>query len=327
MEFGRRSRHPISTIYETSPLSTHDGVDDPPQPMDVNRVVEEAVRVLRPMWKDEPEARGVAVDVTTALGEVPLIQGSVTGLHEIFTNLILNAVTAMSGGGTIAICTNALGDVVEVTVADTGEGMREEVRSRVFEPFFTTKADVGSGLGLFTVHGTVSRWGGTIEVESLVGKGTTFTLGLPVWTESEQDPVEEDDTVGSGRRGKILIVDDDDKVGRFLRRLLGTRHDVEVVPDGPAALRTFAPGLYDAALIDLGLPGMPGDQLAREVKQMDPTLATALITGWHLSDEDPRRRPFDFRIQKPLNDVSEVERTVDQAVSLHDDRVKGNDEA
>ena len=216
---------------------------------------------------------------------------------------------------------------MEVTVADTGEGMREEVRSRVFEPFFTTKADVGSGLGLFTVHGTVSRWGGTIEVESLVGKGTTFTLGLPVWTESEQDPVEEDDTVGSGRRGKILIVDDDDKVGRFLRRLLGTRHDVEVVPDGPAALRTFAPGLYDAALIDLGLPGMPGDQLAREVKQMDPTLATALITGWHLSDEDPRRRPFDFRIQKPLNDVSEVERTVDQAVSLHDDRVKGNDEA
>ena len=58
-------------------------MDDPPQPMDVNRVVEEAVRVLRPMWKDEPEARGVAVDVTTALGEVPLIQGSVTGLHEI----------------------------------------------------------------------------------------------------------------------------------------------------------------------------------------------------------------------------------------------------
>ena len=280
------------------------------------------MRISRPRWKDESESKGVTIEVDMALKEVPSVRGSVSGLHDILTNLIFNAIAAMPEGGTVTIRTQAVEDFVEVTFADTGVGMDEEIRSRVFEPFFTTRADVGSGLGLSTVHGSVTRWGGTIEVKSQIGKGTAFTFRLPTWTESEQDPVEEDHAVGLGRRGKILIVDDDDTVCRFLRRLLGTRHDVEVVPDGPAALRKVAPGVFDVALIDLGLPGMSGEELAREVKQMDPVLATALITGWHLGDEDPRIGPFDFRIPKPFIDVSEVERKVNQAIALHDDRVR-----
>ncbi len=110
------------------------------------------------------------------------IGGTPSELRDIVANLLFNAVDALPRGGTIHIQTQAVEEGVQLTVRDTGIGMNEETRSRVFEPFFTTKADVGSGLGLSTVYGIVRRWGGTITVESQLGKGTLFTLQLPVHT-------------------------------------------------------------------------------------------------------------------------------------------------
>ena len=120
-----------------------------------------------------------------SLGDIPLIGigGTPSELHDIITNLLFNAVDALPRGGTIHIQTQAVEGGVQLTASDTGIGMNEETRSRVFEPFFTTKADVGSGLGLSTVYGIVRRWGGTITVESQLGKGTLFTLQLPVYTD------------------------------------------------------------------------------------------------------------------------------------------------
>ena len=87
----------------------------------------------------------------------------------------------MPEGGRIGIRTRHVDGGVQITFSDTGIGMDEETRRRVFEPFFTTKTDVGSGLGLSTVYGTVTRWGGDIRVESAPGKGTTFSIRLPAW--------------------------------------------------------------------------------------------------------------------------------------------------
>ncbi|MDA0334460.1 MAG: ATP-binding protein [bacterium] len=87
----------------------------------------------------------------------------------------------MPKGGTITVSTTLAdtGDFVSLIVSDTGTGMDGETRRRVFKPFFTTKVDVGSGLGLASAHGSVTRAGGTIEVESEPGRGTTFTIRLP----------------------------------------------------------------------------------------------------------------------------------------------------
>jgi two-component system cell cycle sensor histidine kinase/response regulator CckA len=119
----------------------------------------------------------------TSVNDVPLIRGAETGLLEIVTNLIRNAIDAMPKGGTITIRSELIAYRVGSSVQDTGIGMDEQTRSRVFEPFFTTKADIGTGLGLATVYGTLMHWGGYISVQSAPGKGTTFKMELPLWLE------------------------------------------------------------------------------------------------------------------------------------------------
>jgi len=290
------------------------------RPVSVDQIVQQAVQTSRPRWKDEPEARGVSIKVNTQWGDVPSILGTEAGLHDILTNFIFNAVDAMPEGGTITIQTETVEDQVQITFSDTGTGMDEETKRRVFEPFFTTKMDLGTGLGLSTVHNTVTLWGGTIEVDSTPGEGTTFTLRFPVWTGEEVEE-EERAAVQLTRPGKILVVDDDEAICSLLSRLLGEQHEVEAVTDGQKALDRFAPGKYDAVIIDLGIPGMSGDQLLKQIKEIDPQVVTVLSTGWDLPDTDTRVSSFDFQVHKPFEDLDEIEDVVARAIALHDGRV------
>ena len=282
-------------------------------------VIYEAVQATRPRWKDESEARGIAIKVETRLEGVPPVRARESGLHEILVNLLFNAVDALPEGGRITVATRSAGDGVELTVTDTGDGMEEKTRRRVFEPFFTTKADVGTGLGLSTAHAAVQRWGGTIDVESAPGEGTTFTVRLPVWEETQgvsETPVLRPET----RRARLLVVEDDMMVARLLERVLGATHEVSLVQNGLEVLDTFATDTCEVAVIDLGMPGLPGDRVAQEMRQRDPTLATVLITGWEIDDDDARLAHFDFRIQKPFDDLDEVVDVVARAIELHDER-------
>jgi PAS domain S-box-containing protein len=150
----------------------------------VNELVESVIDETRPRWKDEPESRGVHIDVATDLRDVPPVRGTPSKLHDVLVNVLFNAVDAMPEGGTVTLSTRPDGAFVEVGVRDTGVGMDEETRRRVFEPFFTTKMDVGTGLGLSTVYGTITRSGGTAQVESTPGEGTAFSFRLPVWDDA-----------------------------------------------------------------------------------------------------------------------------------------------
>ena len=304
-------------------LSTRGVEEGNLQSVQVNEIVEEAIRMAVPRWKDEPEVTGIAIKIETGLEDVPSIKGEESSFYDIIVNLLFNAVDAMPEGGSITIGTQRVGKDVMLTFSDTGVGMAEETRRRVFEPFFTTKMDVGSGLGLSTAYGAVSRWGGSIDVESTPEKGTTFTLRLPVWTEEEEVQEEEVVKVRQKRPGKLVVVEDNQSICDFLFRLLSESHEVETILDGQEALEKFEPGCCDVAMIDLGMPGKPGDQVAREMQQADPSLVTVLITGWELRDDDPRVALFDFCIQKPFNDLDKVEDIVAQAIELHDARAEG----
>lgn len=113
--------------------------------------------------------------------DLPQMEGDPGQLQQVFTNLLLNAADAMAGRGSITITSQADDQGVILTFADTGCGIPPEVRDKVFEPFFTTKAPgQGTGLGLAIVYGVIQRHGGTIEVDSSVGGGTTFTVRLPL---------------------------------------------------------------------------------------------------------------------------------------------------
>ena len=155
-------------------------------PVNINDLVGEAIALTEPKWKVEAEAQGVSVDVRTDLQEVPPIAGNAAELREALTNLIFNAVDAMPRGGTITIRTYRDDGYVVLEIGDTGTGMTEEVRRRCLEPFFTTKGEHGTGLGLSMVYGILQRHQGTIDIETEVGKGTTFIIRLPVQTAQPQ---------------------------------------------------------------------------------------------------------------------------------------------
>lgn len=293
-----------------------------PGPVSLNLAIGQVVQLLHPKWKDEPEARGLQIDVCTALSEVPAIKATASELQDLLTNLLINAVDAMPEGGQITIRTAREGAVVRMDFADTGIGMDEATSLRIFEPFFTTKAAIGTGLGLSTLYNSLAHWGGTVAVESAPGKGTIFTLNFPVWTEEANAPAEFRPVAGS-RPGKILIVEDDQAVCTILTEVLRTRHQVTVFSNGQQALGRFRAGEYDVAIIDLGMPGISGDRMAQRIQELDPAVARILCSGWELDAGDPRRQVFDFLLRKPLQDLETFDGVVAQAIVLRDRRRGG----
>src|ERR1700732_806864 len=143
-------------------------------------MLERAVALSKTKWDSQAFGEGSQIRVTVDLQEVPVIMGDAARLGDAITNLIFNAVDAMPKGGTLTLRSRAEGKFVLLEVSDTGIGMTEEVRRSCFEPFFTTKGQNGTGLGLAVVHGIAQHPLGSIDITSQRGKGTTFTLRLPV---------------------------------------------------------------------------------------------------------------------------------------------------
>jgi two-component system NtrC family sensor kinase len=150
--------------------------DDRPESLDLASLLDQVARMCDPALR-EAKAR-----VRLELEPAPRILGGRAGLLQVFVNLVTNAAHALPpDGGTVTLGLSARGDEVVARISDDGRGMPPDVRARIFEPFFSTKAGGrGVGLGLSIVQGIVARHGGTIEVESEPGEGTTFTVALPV---------------------------------------------------------------------------------------------------------------------------------------------------
>jgi two-component system, cell cycle sensor histidine kinase and response regulator CckA len=283
----------------------------------VNAVVMEAIEMARPKWKDESQAHGIDIGITTELEEGPPARGTNGGILNILLNLIFNAIDAMPEGGNITFRTKTEAGQVCISIADTGRGMDEEIRRRVFEPFFTTKQTVDVGLGLSVAYGAVAHWGGDIEVESAPGEGAVFTVRLPIW---QNEPAEEEVKEQMEKRRRLLLVEDDKMTQKTLFQILEKNYDVEMCENGGDAVEQFVARKFDAVLIDLGLPSMPGDRVARMIREADPAVSTVLITGWFLEEDDPRLEAFDLYVQKPMS-IESVENAVAQAISLHDGRL------
>ncbi len=288
----------------------------------IDTLITEALHQTRPRWKDEAEAKGIVIEIETCLGQVPPVKATQSEMSDIFVNLIFNAVDALPKGGKINIQTECVGDEVILTFADTGIGMDEEIRKRIFEPFFTTKTNVGTRLGLSTIYNSLHHWDSRIEVDSEVGEGTTFRIYFQAYPDViKQEAVM---PVRSGRPGKILIVEDDDVVRKTLSQMLSAYHKVTVFSDGEKALETYAPGYYDVAIIDLGIPKISGDQVAQRMRLRDSFLATIMISGWVLEANDPRLDLFDFQLQKPFASPQNLYDMIDHAIRLYDQRVMQN---
>lgn len=233
---------------------------------------------------------------------IPNIKVDPGHIVQVLMNLAVNARDAMPQGGTLEIATSlvahdadyarrhpgtAHGEFVQLRVTDVGTGMSPEIVSRIFEPFFTTKAiGRGTGLGLSVVHGIVAQNGGTIDVESREGVGTTFRIAFPAVFEPVSGSERTAPRKGSRGSERILLVEDDESVRRIAARALrGANYQVLLAGDGVEALQLLAddPAGIDAIITDVVMPRMGGSELAEGVRAIFPN-ARILFTSGYTND-------------------------------------------
>ncbi|MCX7915510.1 MAG: ATP-binding protein, partial [Verrucomicrobiae bacterium] len=291
------ARDAVQIVNRLREFYRHRKTTDVYQAVDLHQVIEQAIVLTQPRWKDQMLAAGVTIRIELDLQEVPAVHGSATDLREALINVLFNAVDALPHGGVITVGTRHHGDVVELFVRDNGVGMTEEVRQRCLEPFFSTKDKRGTGLGLAIVYGVVHRHGGTIEIESAPEQGTTVRIRLPTQT-GIAAPLPPTYDVPPLR---VLVVEDDpvvlDLEAQFLRH---DRHHVETATTGRVAWEKFQQHRFDLVIADRALPEWTGDQLAAAVKRTRPDVGVVIVTGF----ADGRETAADVVLAKPITHES-----------------------
>ncbi len=300
-----------------------------PTVLDLNQVVAEISEVL-------PRLIGEDVNLVVRPGaNVRRIKADPNQMQQVLLNLAVNARDAMPKGGTLTLQTeNApmpLGSrfekVIEgvlLTVSDTGSGIAPELQPRIFEPFFTTKArGKGTGLGLAMVYGTVSQSGGRIEVESEVGKGTTFKIFFPP-SEEEAPAAQRESRIAVPAPGgeTILLVEDEASLRELISDYLGNAGFTLVTAkngsDGLAKAKAHA-GPIHLVITDVVMPGMGGRELADQLKASHPGTPVLFMSGY--ADDAAIQRVIsernDHYIEKPF-ELNSLARKVREVLSNGD---------
>jgi PAS domain S-box-containing protein len=268
-----------------------------PEVLDVGGLLRDLERLLNRTLSER-----IALRITVGPGLPPVLADRAQ-LEQVLVNLAVNARDAMPDGGTLAIAVAGVSDGVRITVVDDGTGMLDEVRDRAFEPFFTTKdPGQGTGLGLATVHGIVIDSGGTVDIESAPGQGTSVAIFLP----GCREPIRSPEPAAEPREhatsaAKVLVVEDQEPVRRQACRILAAHgYEVTEAPGGEEALADW--GEVDVLVTDVVMPGMTGQQLAQVAVERNPDLRVVYMSG-HTEDvlvrNGARARNLAF-VQKPF---------------------------
>ena len=270
---------------------------------------------------------GAAARLVTTIGpEVWPVKVDPGELELSLVNLMLNARDAMPGGGVIAVTAENVtlargdtraeleGDFVALRVTDTGTGIAPDVLEKVFDPFFTTKQiNKGSGLGLSQVHGFAHQSGGTVTIDSALGKGTTVTLYLP---RGHADGVAAagEVEVESARGGLVLVVDDNPEVAEVSASMLEQLgYDVHRASDAEGALAAIDRHAFDLVVTDIVMPGnMDGVALARAARARRPDLPVLLVTGY---SEAAAEAGADFPVMRKPFQLAELSRAAARMIA------------
>ncbi len=265
------------------------------------------------------------------------ILGDPVQIQQVIMNLCRNAADAMeSQRGVIELKLSNVylepvhsqgqlpaGNHLRLTVSDNGTGMTREVIDRIFDPFFTTKGTgKGSGMGLSIVQGILKNHKGAITVKSEPGKGSAFTIDLPLYA---GDRRKQDFRTGRARAGdrhredrgkRVLLVDDEVLILSGLQRVLGRfGYRVDTAVDGRKALETFSesPGSFDLVITDQTMPGITGIELSRKIREVRPDIPVILCTGLDDTVDEQSMRSAGIRelLVKPT-DMGELKSTVNR---------------
>jgi PAS domain S-box-containing protein len=248
-----------------------------PTQVDVHRVLEASVRLA---WNEIRHRALLVREYTDSL----LVEAQEPRLAQVFLNLIVNAARATPESGVdrheIRITTRRKDNLAIIEIQDTGVGIPPELQDRIFEPFLTLRPGGGTtGLSLSICLGIVTGFNGRMEVESKVGKGSVFRVILPaVATEAPAAQPVAALAPSSGRRGRILSVDDEPRIGTAIARSLRQEHEVTALTSAREALTQLIRGeRYDLILCDLMMPEMSGMDLFEEIARVAPSQAERVV--------------------------------------------------
>ena len=338
---GHELRNPLGTITNALAILNRRGGDDElrrfttiigRQATHLTRLVDDLLDVARvtsgkiDLRREPVELRALARRCVDALGEAGRtgehhvtvegdavhVCGDPARLEQVVSNLLDNALKYTPSGGTITVRTVVHGSQAVLSVRDTGEGIRADLLDRIFdlfvqEPQALDRSRGGLGLGLTLVKRLVELHDGAVAVTSEgSGRGSEFTIRLPVTDAPDASTARDATPPGEGLRQRVLIVEDNADARESLRLLLQLAgHEVETAEDGLSGLQKLTTLRPDVALIDLGLPGIDGYDLARRLRALPEARAMRLIAISGYGQAEDRRRAldagFDLHITKPVD--------------------------
>jgi signal transduction histidine kinase len=270
-----------SEILNRLRVLTRESAEQPVTRVDVNGLVREGIALTDPLIR-ETLLRSATIEVREEPGEIPLVVGRSSELLEVLVNLIVNAIEAMPEGGTLTLASSHQGATVLIRVQDTGLGVPDAVKAQLFTPFFTTKAH-GTGLGLSVSQEILRRHGGDLEVESVEGKGTCFTVKLPAVV-----GLEEGTSLPGLMSRRALIVDDDPFFRDILAKLLTAEgYQVSSAAGGAEAVACLEREPYNLVITDIVMPNITGWQVATTARARNPEAVVIVFSGWGNQSEDP----------------------------------------
>jgi PAS domain S-box-containing protein len=321
---GRRARDLVRQILTFSRKLPQER-----NPILIQPLLEDAAKLLRATLPATIELR---LDIQP--GCQPILADS-SQIHQVIMNLGTNAFHAMrSSGGRLEFRLQQLkveasrspwhpelpeGEYNCLTVIDSGHGIDPETLNRIFDPYFTTKPyGDGSGLGLAVVHGIVQSYQGGIQVESQLGRGTTFRICLPCYEDTAVEPeVEKEDL--SGGKESILFVDDEEALVKMMGQSLGKLgYAVTTMTSSLSALAAFqqSPQVFDLVITDQTMPHMTGIHLTRELKKIRPGLPIILCTGYseEATPEKALMAGVTVHLYKPVS-IHDLAKAIQRAAS------------
>jgi signal transduction histidine kinase len=321
LQAGLRAKHLVQQILAFSRQSEHEM-----KPVQLDRIIKEACALLR-------ASLPTTIDIRTDIRTAAFIMGDPTQMHQVLMNLGTNAGHAMRdrGGRLVVMLREATLEEVrekglprmdadaylQLVVQDTGQGIPPTIMDRIFDPFFTTKEHTeGTGMGLSVAHGIIKSHGGLIDVESQVGRGTTFHIYLPKIMPRAKAHHQSALPLPSGSE-RVLLVDDETMLvdmGRQVLTRLG--YQVTACTNSVEALQHFQndPAAFDLVITDMTMPHLTGKELATALLKIKPALPIILCTGFSetITEETAKRIGIKAFILKPIvmSDLAETMRKV-----------------
>ena len=294
----------------------------PTQPKFVPASVPDIVNQVLSVLGDRVSMNKIEVE-NSLTADLPQVMVDPLQIEQVFMNLFINANHAMPEGGTLGISARPKGHLLEISVADTGEGIDPKHLTKIFDPFFTTKKEgEGTGLGLAICHSIVEHNGGTLRVQSKKGEGTTFTLSLPLDKSSRmralRKQLERDQPPArhtGPRQSRILVVDDERILNDMLQdSLRAAGYQADGAYDGLQALEMLEKKTYELLILDIRMPNKDGLEVLEFVRSTYPRLQVLIITALASKEEIKEtlrlgafaclRKPF--RLEKVLETVGEA---------------------